>query len=393
MRAHQRARGCLRRVWRARLALAALVVLLGAGVFLGTAYEAWADDVATGGAVDVSSSTDETSSQAAPDPPPETAPPETTPEPAPPSDTTTGAVEVVDPPSLPPVPPVPEPPPGPVQPHSPGPSHPAPVLAHHAEDRPAEVQEGAYATIWLKRSLPDPLPPAARLSPRFARQLLSISSAAGARWSDVLAVARSRGAHGSVPLRRKGLERLSARLAEHPHGPLVALAAGHERLLAELRALSRYNRAVGLAAFVRGLEAVKPSLARRVLRDERIDIYAAGRPDIASGGVDVRVLVLLRYLAIGFHQVSVTSLITGHRLFARPGVVSAHVAGLAADIGAIGRTPVSGHQSPGGITERAIEAILLLPGEVHPQQVISLIDLGGSSFALADHYDHIHVGF
>jgi hypothetical protein len=109
--------------------------------------------------------------------------------------------------------------------------------------------------------------------------------------------------------------------------------------------------------------------------------------------VDVRVLVLLRYLAIGFHEVSVTSLISGHGFFARPGIVSAHVSGFAVDIAAVDGVPVNGHQSPGGTTERAIQAILLLPRELHPQQVISLLGLGGASFALSDHYDHIHVGF
>ena len=52
-----------------------------------------------------------------------------------------------------------------------------------------------------------------------------------------------------------------------------------------------------------------------------------------------------------------------------------------------------GHQQPGSITERAVKALLLLPPEVEPAQIISLIGLGGPSFALADHYDHIHVGF
>jgi hypothetical protein len=37
--------------------------------------------------------------------------------------------------------------------------------------------------------------------------------------------------------------------------------------------------------------------------------------------------------------------------------------------------------------------MLLLPAEVLPRQIISLIGLGGPSFALADHYDHIHVGY
>ena len=81
------------------------------------------------------------------------------------------------------------------------------------------------------------------------------------------------------------------------------------------------------------------------------------------------------------------------RSFARPGVVSAHIYERAADISALGGTPILGHQEPGGLTEQAVRDLLLLPGEVMPKQVISLLGLGGPSFPLADHYNHIHVGF
>jgi hypothetical protein len=103
--------------------------------------------------------------------------------------------------------------------------------------------------------------------------------------------------------------------------------------------------------------------------------------------------VLIRYLAITFDQVTVSSLHSGHRYYARPGVVSAHVYGLAVDISALGRTSISGNAGVGSVTQRAVEAILLLPAELQPQQIISLLGLGGASFALADHYDHIHVGY
>jgi hypothetical protein len=80
-------------------------------------------------------------------------------------------------------------------------------------------------------------------------------------------------------------------------------------------------------------------------------------------------------------------------LYARPGVISAHIYGLAADISAVGGVSVTGHQEPGGITERAVRDLLLLPPELMPKQVISLLGLGGPSFPLANHYDHIHVGY
>jgi len=67
--------------------------------------------------------------------------------------------------------------------------------------------------------------------------------------------------------------------------------------------------------------------------------------------------------------------------------------GLAADISSLGNTPILGHQQPGGVTEQGVRNILLLPAEMQPRQVISLLGLGGPSFPLANHYDHIHVGY
>ena len=88
-----------------------------------------------------------------------------------------------------------------------------------------------------------------------------------------------------------------------------------------------------------------------------------------------------------------SSLFSGHRMFSRPGVVSAHMYGHAVDIAAVGGTSIAGNQQPGGITERAVRSILLLPAELQPRQVISLLGLGGPSFPLRDHGDHVHVGF
>jgi hypothetical protein len=111
--------------------------------------------------------------------------------------------------------------------------------------------------------------------------------------------------------------------------------------------------------------------------------------------VDVRVLAIIEYLAQANGSVSVSCLISGHSLYVhgRPGVVSAHIYGRAVDISAVGGTPILGHQGSGTITERAIREILALPASVEPLQVISLMTLGGPSFALPDHYNHIHIGY
>jgi len=158
-------------------------------------------------------------------------------------------------------------------------------------------------------------------------------------------------------------------------------------------ALRNYYRAVGLASLVRGLLSQKADLQDRVLHDARLNIYSGGRDDVAKGRVDVRVLALMLYLAQTYREVTVSCLVAGHRLYARPGHISAHVYGRAVDIAALHNISITGHQQPGGITEQAVRSILMLPGGMLPAQVISLMGLGGPSFPLANHYDHIHVGY
>lgn len=266
-----------------------------------------------------------------------------------------------------------------------------------AAREPEIEHEDAFATIWLHRTLPDPTPPAKRLSPAFARRLRTTAARAGADWALVLGYLRAEGHRGRTPAGATRLERLASRLAalhaeRDPWRAVLALK-GRTGFADRAVALSRYNRAVGLDALVRGLEASKPGFVSRVLGDSRLDLYAGGRADVASGKTDVRVLVLLLYLAETHGQVTVSSLRSGHRFFSRPGVPSAHVYGLAVDIAALEGTSITGNQAPNGLTERAVRNILLLPAELRPQQVISLLGLGGPSFPLADHHDHIHVGY
>jgi hypothetical protein len=264
--------------------------------------------------------------------------------------------------------------------------------------RELEIEnEEAFATIWLHRTLPDPTPPAKRLSPAFARRLRTTAAHAGVDWALVLGYLRAEGHRGRTPAGADRLERLASRLAaahaeRDPWRAVLALK-GRTGFADRTVALSRYNRAVGLHALVRGLEASKPSLVSRVLGDSRLDIYPGGRTDVASGKTDVRVLVLLLYLAETHSQVTVSSLRSGHRFFSRPGVPSAHVYGLAVDVAALEGKSITGNQEPNGLTERAVRNILLLPAELRPQQVISLLGLGGPSFPLADHHDHIHIGY
>ena len=256
------------------------------------------------------------------------------------------------------------------------------------------------------------LPAARRLDPAFASRLERIAGRAGVPWELTLAVLRVRGKDGEVPATTAQLRRLVRRLARlgartDPRGAVRRIAkaspSGLElgpRLLTReptfaqrVVALAHYNKAVGRAALVRGLGAVRQQLARRVLGSPRLLIYPSGRLDIAKGVTDVHVLVLLAYLSSRYDEVTVTSLTTGHGVFTASGNVSAHSYGRAVDIASLNGTPILGHQEPGGPTESALWRILLLPAELEPRELISLFALGGPSFALADHADHIHVGY
>jgi len=253
------------------------------------------------------------------------------------------------------------------------------------------------ATIWLNSQLPDPTPPALRLSPKFATNLKAAANGAGLDWATMLGILRARGATCHEPADGTTLRKLAGRLASY--GPAkgdwarIVSYSGDTSFADKAAALARYDRAVGLDGLVNGLEAAKRSIASHLLSDSSVSIYAAGRNDIVRNRVDVRVLTVIAYLRESFGEVSVSSLITGHRLYARPGVISAHISGHAVDISGLGGTPILGHQEPGGMTERAVRDLLLLPAEVMPRQIISLLGMGGPSFPMADHYNHIHLGF
>lgn len=273
------------------------------------------------------------------------------------------------------------------------------VLLPKSKPAPKPEIEGPEhaATIWLNVPLGDPTPPAVRLSPKFAANLKTAAQHSGTDWAVLLGILRARGATGHIPADRVTLNRLASRLGSF--GPVrgdwarIVSYAGDSRFADKAAALARYNRAVGLDALVNGLEASKAAIGSRILSDRNISIYGGGRSDIIANKIDVRVLAMIAYLRESFGSVTVSCLFSGHRLYARPGVISAHIYGRAVDISAVGGVSIQGHQEPGGITERTVREILLLPQEVMPRQVISLLGLGGPSFPLADHYNHIHIGY
>ena len=256
-----------------------------------------------------------------------------------------------------------------------------------------EVERGGEQTIWLNRALPDPTPASARLHRAFAKRLVATSKRHGADWAAVLGVLRAQGERGSTPASARELDALAARMAGTEAWKGALALSGRTGFADRAAAFADLYRFVGIEALVNGYSASKVKLGRKVLSTPGILIYEGGRSDIMMGRIDVRVLVLIGYLAERHGSITISSLFSGHRTFARPGVVSAHVYGHAVDIAAVGGTPIAGHQQPGGLTEAAVRSVLLLPGELQPQQVISLLGLGGPSFPLRDHGDHIHVGF
>jgi hypothetical protein len=273
------------------------------------------------------------------------------------------------------------------------------VLLPKSKPAPQPEIEGpeSAATIWLNSPLPDPTPPAVRLSSKFAANLKVAAKGSGVDWAVMLGILRARGASGHNPADRVTLQRLAARIGHF--GPAkgdwatIVSYSGDTHFADKAAALARYNRAVGLNALVKGLEAAKSAIGTRILSDPQISIYDGGRNDIIQGKVDVRVLATISYLRETFGQVTVSCLISGHRLYARPGVISAHIPGHAVDISSLGETSILGHQAPGSITERAVRELLLAPSEIMPRQIISLLGLGGPSFPMGDHYNHIHIGF
>jgi hypothetical protein len=274
------------------------------------------------------------------------------------------------------------------------------VLLPALKPAPKPEIEGsaAAATVWLNKTLPDPTPAAKRLAPSFARQLTATAKGTGLDWAFVLGVLRAKGAIGRRPADSATLAKLANRLADMGHGNgsswATALAYGGSTEFADQAiAFARYDRAVGLHALVHGLEGDKARLGAKLLSEAQVSIYDGGRQDIVKGRVDVRVLAVIAYLHEAYGEVSATCLITGHRLYARPGVISAHIYGRAVDIASLGGESILGNSAPGGLTEHAVRDLLLLPSEVMPQQIISLLGLGGPSFPLANHADHIHVGF
>lgn len=135
----------------------------------------------------------------------------------------------------------------------------------------------------------------------------------------------------------------------------------------------------------------KAQLERAVLSDPGITLDACGRHEIASGMVDRRVLATLAFLSRSGLEPTVSAL----RCAQRQSGASAGYSGDEVDISAINGTAIAGHQGPGTITDLTIRALLTMPGEFVPQEIVSLMRYPSSPKTHASRADasHIHLGF
>jgi hypothetical protein len=159
-------------------------------------------------------------------------------------------------------------------------------------------------------------------------------------------------------------------------------------------------RAKGKSPFADGLGGAgvlllpKSSLQRLVLADHGIELSDCDRIEIRAGQIDRRLLATLAYLSEQGFDLTITSMLCGrHGSITTSGNVSYHSFGTAVDIAAINGVPVLGNQGPGTLVDELLKAVLRLQGTLAPDELISLEELGGPSFAMADHADHVHIGW
>ena len=90
---------------------------------------------------------------------------------------------------------------------------------------------------------------------------------------------------------------------------------------------------------------------------------------------------------------TVTSLKCGHGFYTAPATSRSTAPAAPWTSRKINGIPILGHQEAGGITEQTVRRLMRLQGTMQPHQIISLLEIGGPTMAMADHADHIHVGF
>lgn len=174
-----------------------------------------------------------------------------------------------------------------------------------------------------------------------------------------------------------------------------------QAILAYNRSTTYRDRVLEIAAsyVAAGTEATlaSPTLIAVVLANPRLEIYPAGRDDIAAGRIDARVLTVLQLLSQD-HTLTVVSLKTGHSRCIGggdyPGCrVSHHWHGRAVDIAAIDGRNVDRNSSDARVFAERLHA---LPPPLRPSETgtpwTDLTALPGF-FSDTAHTRHLHLGW
>lgn len=146
-----------------------------------------------------------------------------------------------------------------------------------------------------------------------------------------------------------------------------------------------------------GIQPATPTLIAMALANPRLDIYEAGREDIAAGRIDARVLQVLQ-LASQTYTLRISSLQTGHsRCVAGTSGdecrISHHWHGRAVDVSAVNGVPVSRDNAAVMALAQWLGRLppKLLPAEVGtPWQGLAPSEIHFSDRA---HADHLHAGW
>ena len=236
-------------------------------------------------------------------------------------------------------------------------AHPPHVNRKHKAPKPEkapaldpEVDAAAGATVSLNRSAPDPTPPA-RLRARVRRELRRVLRQAHVDWALVLATLGT--GHNGACREPATLQRLLVP-PERPGGRANGSAAG---LVLEQHLGRRPVVALRDTTGPSGCEpGARPPPRRPTSRiascTTRSCTSTRAGGETSPPAASSSVLAVMLYLAQAYREITVPCLVSGHRLYARPGVVSAHVYGRAVDIAAVHNVSITGHQRPAGSRSR-----------------------------------------
>ncbi len=138
----------------------------------------------------------------------------------------------------------------------------------------------------------------------------------------------------------------------------------------------------------------KEQLVKRVLVNNRLELSECDLDYVRGGQIDQRILGAMEYLTARGYRLTITSMLCGRESsVTTSGNVSHHSYGNAIDIAQVNGIPILGNQGSGSITEAVVLDLLELQGTMLPDQIITLMEFGGPTFAMGDHHDHIHVGY